>query len=754
MGPTGRITDDGVERLRARIGIPEPHPMPPYYTVPTVDTFRNVAIAYGDDNPLWCDPEYGPKTRWKHPIAPPVLVGGDTLIGEDEITAVAPEHAETMKGDPLRGVHAFYAASAREWWAPLLPMRRVFRRNALVAVLDKPSEFAGRAIHEWTAQVFRDDTGSLLSGQYRLMVRTEREKARENKKYDSVTVEPYTDEQIDEIEAQYARERPRGAEPRWFEDVQEGDEVGPMVKGPLTITDMVCWHAGMGMGLYGVKPLRLAYGNRQRIPRFFHRDELNVPDVMQRVHWDQGFAQRSGNPTTFDYGRMRETWLIHLCTDWMGDDAWLWKLDCEFRRFNYVGDTQWLRGRVTRKYLAAGNRPAIDVELTAVNQRGEVTTPGGATMLLPSRVHGAVRLPDPPERGRRSPGGLARDLEGVLAPMTLDVTHDERGVLTLRLDRPEKRNAVDDEMMLALVDAFDTAATDDRVRVIVLEGAGEHFCGGADIVARNANKADRRPRAGSIQRRLPTQAHRLIPQVCAIQVPVVAKVRGWAAGIGFQLALAADFTIAAGDARFWQPFAERGFTPDSGATWLLPRRVGDVRARELLLLGRALTGDEAAAWGAIHRAVAARRVGRDSRRGGGTPRERSHGRARAHEVAAARGRRYLARAAARERGVRARALVAHRGLPRGARGVRREARAPLRRTMNITARRRSTRRSPQCGHGSRRTCRGRGSTPAGAAVPRRCARSAHAPRTRSGTRSSRRPGSSCRPGRWRTAAST
>jgi 2-(1,2-epoxy-1,2-dihydrophenyl)acetyl-CoA isomerase len=81
-------------------------------------------------------------------------------------------------------------------------------------------------------------------------------------------------------------------------------------------------------------------------------------------------------------------------------------------------------------------------------------------------------------------------------------------------------------------------------------------------------------------------------------------VRGWAAGIGFQLALAADIAIAAADARFWEPFAERGFTPDSGATWLLPRRVGEVRARELLLLGRALSGTEAAEWGAIHGAVA------------------------------------------------------------------------------------------------------------------------------------------------------
>ncbi len=293
-----------------------------------------------------------------------MLVGGDTLIGEDEVTEVAPEHAELMKGDPLRGVHAFYAASAREWWSPLYPLRRTFRRNALVAALDKPSEFAGRAIHEWTAQVFRDDTGVLLAGQYRLMVRTEREKARERKKYDGDRAPP-VHRRPDRRDRRAVRiaNGARGAEPRWCEDVDEGDEVGPMVKGPLTVTDMVCWHAGMGMGLYGVKPLRLGYQNRTRIPRFFHRDDLNVPDVMQRVHWDPEFARRSGNPTTFDYGRMRETWLIHLCTDWMGDDAWLWKLDCEFRKFNYVGDTQWLRGRVVRKYLADGDRPAVDLEL-------------------------------------------------------------------------------------------------------------------------------------------------------------------------------------------------------------------------------------------------------------------------------------------------------------------------------------------------------------------------------------------------------
>lgn len=177
-------------------------------------------------------------------------------------------------------------------------------------------------------------------------------------------------------------------------------------------------------------------------------------------------------------------------------------------------------------------------------------------------------------------------------------------VLHLTLDRPDKRNAVDDTMMAGLVDAIDAAGRDEAVRVIVLAGQGEHFCGGADIVARNAPGGER-PRVGSVQRRVRSLAHRLIPLVVQTQTPVVCRVQGWAAGIGFQLAAAADLTVAATDARFWEPFTERGFTPDSGATWLLPRLVGVVRARELLLLGRALDGIEAAEWGLIHRAVPA-----------------------------------------------------------------------------------------------------------------------------------------------------
>src|SRR5580693_4189608 len=115
----GQITDDAVTWLRSRIGIGVRNPAPPHYREPGVDAFRIVAQAYGDDNPLWGDREYAARTRWREPIAPPAMVGGDTLSGEDDEVPVTAGRRALLRGDPLRGVHAFYAGSSREWWAPL-----------------------------------------------------------------------------------------------------------------------------------------------------------------------------------------------------------------------------------------------------------------------------------------------------------------------------------------------------------------------------------------------------------------------------------------------------------------------------------------------------------------------------------------------------------------------------------------------------------------------------------------------------------
>lgn len=175
-------------------------------------------------------------------------------------------------------------------------------------------------------------------------------------------------------------------------------------------------------------------------------------------------------------------------------------------------------------------------------------------------------------------------------------------VLHIELRRPARKNALDPATIAQIVHALERASTDDSLRLVLLGAAGDDFCAGADWVASNDTPGPR-PRPGSIQRRTPLQAHRLIELLTEVQLPVVCAVRGWAAGLGFQLALAADFTIAGERACLWEPFLERGFGPDSGATWLLPRLVGMARAKELLLLGRKLSGREAADWGLIYRAV-------------------------------------------------------------------------------------------------------------------------------------------------------
>jgi 2-(1,2-epoxy-1,2-dihydrophenyl)acetyl-CoA isomerase len=189
---------------------------------------------------------------------------------------------------------------------------------------------------------------------------------------------------------------------------------------------------------------------------------------------------------------------------------------------------------------------------------------------------------------------------------SLEVVRED-AVLVLTLARPEKRNAIDDPTMEALIAHIEAANQDEAVRAILLTSRGDDFCTGFDLVSRN-EPGGARPRVGSIQRRLPSQAHRLVPLMCSVQVPIVAAVRGWAAGVGLHLALAADFCVVARDARLWEPFTRRGFTPDSGGTWLLPRLVGTARAKELLMLGREISGEEAAAWGLVHDAVEAPEV--------------------------------------------------------------------------------------------------------------------------------------------------
>ncbi len=180
-------------------------------------------------------------------------------------------------------------------------------------------------------------------------------------------------------------------------------------------------------------------------------------------------------------------------------------------------------------------------------------------------------------------------------------TEHDGPVLRLRIDRPERRNAITDDIVLGLIELIEVAGSDESVRVIHLSGTGEHFCSGFDLSLRG--NTDDKARTGATQRQMRWHVNRLIPSMLETQTPIVTSVTGWAIGLGMNMALASDFVIAADDARFWAPFTGGGFTPDSGGSWMVPRLVGVARAKEVIMLGRQIDGATAADWGLIHRAV-------------------------------------------------------------------------------------------------------------------------------------------------------
>jgi len=182
-------------------------------------------------------------------------------------------------------------------------------------------------------------------------------------------------------------------------------------------------------------------------------------------------------------------------------------------------------------------------------------------------------------------------------------TRDD-AVAVLTLNRPDARNAVNDDLRDALVAALDIAAADPEVRAIVLTGAGSAFSAGGDIAgmkARLAEPGDRVAAKGWLHQRRNT--HHLVTRLATLEKPVIAAVNGAAAGLGADLALACDAIVAGRAARFMYSYVLRGLIPDGGGMYFLPRRVGLARARDLVFTGRTVRAEEALAIGLVDRLV-------------------------------------------------------------------------------------------------------------------------------------------------------
>jgi len=177
------------------------------------------------------------------------------------------------------------------------------------------------------------------------------------------------------------------------------------------------------------------------------------------------------------------------------------------------------------------------------------------------------------------------------------------GVATLRLDRPERRNAIDDAMRGEMIAALEEAASDPAVRALVVTGTGTAFCAGGDVRGmRNRLAAPQEDVAFNGWRRQ-QRTHRAVALLHTMPKPTIAAVNGAAAGLGCDVALSCDFIMAAESAQFTMSFIARGLIPDGGGMYFLPRRVGLARAKELVFTGRRVGAPEALSIGMVERVV-------------------------------------------------------------------------------------------------------------------------------------------------------
>lgn len=174
------------------------------------------------------------------------------------------------------------------------------------------------------------------------------------------------------------------------------------------------------------------------------------------------------------------------------------------------------------------------------------------------------------------------------------------GVATITINRPDSANAMNPLMARELSEAALQADVNPEVRAILITGAGKMFCAGGDL----DTFADAGGEVQALIQQMATDLHVALSRFARCSAPVVAAVNGTAAGAGFSLSMAADIAIAANTAIFTMAYTNAGLSPDGGSTYFMPRKLGDRRARELMLTNRLLSAEEALDWGVVNQIVA------------------------------------------------------------------------------------------------------------------------------------------------------
>ncbi|MGH9035216.1 MAG: MaoC family dehydratase [Acidimicrobiia bacterium] len=221
------ITDEALADLRSRIGQTFERPAP-HVTEVRRDSLRHWVMGLGDENPLWLDEDYAAGTRWEGIVAP-----GTFLYAFDRVVS------GYVAGLP--GIHAMFAGTDWNWFVPLRLGDRITAEPVLKDLLELDSRFSGRSVKQTYEVAFTNQNGDLVCRADSWCIRTQRDVARRLAVREDVEPYQWSAEEIATIAKHYQAERPRGATPRWFEDVAVGDEVDTVLKGPSTVTGFVAF---------------------------------------------------------------------------------------------------------------------------------------------------------------------------------------------------------------------------------------------------------------------------------------------------------------------------------------------------------------------------------------------------------------------------------------------------------------------------------------------------------------------------------
>jgi acyl dehydratase len=372
------ITDKSLSELQKLINVPIEDTLEPWCHDASRDNIRHWAHGIGDDNPLWCDPAYAAK----HAVE---TAAGRLQAPPSFIFPLNRSFSGYVGG--LAGVHAMFAGIDVTWHQPIMLGDEFTTKVWLKDLVEHETRFAGRSIQQIYRCEFRRQDGTLVAEGDSWCFRTERDSARERgTKYDEVKKKAavnYSRDDLAKIFDLYAAEEIRGANPRYIEDVKAGDKLPTMVKGPMTVTGFIAFAQGWG-GLY-IRANKLAWKQLQKHPGLGIANKFGIPDVPERVHWEDDLATLVGTPAAYDYGPERCSWMTHHLTNWMGDTGFLRRIEVRIRRHNPVGDTLYINGEVTRTFAEGGAHYA-EIAQKTVNQDGELSVLATGVVRLPSRA--------------------------------------------------------------------------------------------------------------------------------------------------------------------------------------------------------------------------------------------------------------------------------------------------------------------------------------------------------------------------------